>query len=281
MSRILYLDNIFRCHSTNYGNEDWIAWEDASSFFDGKSRAFIEGYRVIPEGMRWTDPDTGVTLEGLTIAPAIQLDIINVAQVAYEEAVPLASLMFVAMAQSEQIDDVTITEHADVFVAWDEHGNYAVRDIRRYSGRLYRCVQAHTAQTDWTPDKTPALWTPIGDPAEEWPQWSQPIGAHDAYELGAKVSHSGKRWQSTAGGNVWEPGVYGWEAVGESDQTAAPETKPTETVPEWVQPTGAQDAYGLGAKVSYKNKVWSCVEVVGGANPYAPDVWGWREEGKA
>ena len=61
---------------------------------------------------------------------------------------------------------------------------------------------------------TPALWSKVGDPAEEWPAWSQPLGAHDAYNAGDKVSHNGKHWTSDTDGNVWEPGVYGWtEAV--------------------------------------------------------------------
>ncbi len=47
----------------------------------------------------------------------------------------------------------------------------------------------------------------------EFPEWSQPLGAHDAYNLGDKVSHNGKKWVSTAANNVWEPGVYGWEEV--------------------------------------------------------------------
>lgn len=57
---------------------------------------------------------------------------------------------------------------------------------------------------------TPALWSKIGDPAEEWPAWSQPLGAHDAYSAGDKVSHKGKHWTSDLDGNVWEPGTYGW-----------------------------------------------------------------------
>ena len=55
-----------------------------------------------------------------------------------------------------------------------------------------------------------SLWVSISDPAEEWPEWSQPLGAHDAYEQGAKVSHNGKHWSSDVAANVWEPGVYGW-----------------------------------------------------------------------
>lgn len=40
--------------------------------------------------------------------------------------------------------------------------------------------------------------------------WVQPLGAHDAYPLGAKVTHKGQVWTSTTAANIWEPGVYGW-----------------------------------------------------------------------
>lgn len=126
-------------------------------------------------------------------------------------AVRVASIVFVSMAEGGQLDDVTAVENADQFSPWAYPVAYAVGNIRRYGDDLFRCVQAHTSQADWTPPAVPALWTKIGDPAEEWPEWSQPVGAHDAYQAGAKVSHNGKHWTSTADGNVWEPGVYGWE----------------------------------------------------------------------
>ena len=54
----------------------------------------------------------------------------------------------------------------------------------------------------------------MDNPAEEWPEWQQPQGAHDAYAAGRKVSHNGKHWINTYGdGNIWEPGVFGWEEV--------------------------------------------------------------------
>ena len=43
--------------------------------------------------------------------------------------------------------------------------------------------------------------------------WVQPTGQHDAYPEGAVVTHNGTLWRSTAPSNVWEPGVYGWEAA--------------------------------------------------------------------
>lgn len=90
---------------------------------------------------------------------------------------------------------------------------YKKGNIRRYGSDLYRCNQDHTSQADWTPAAAASLWSKIGDPTEEWPEWSQPVGAHDAYNAGAKVSHNGKHWTSDVASNVWEPGVYGWTEV--------------------------------------------------------------------
>jgi len=50
---------------------------------------------------------------------------------------------------------------------------------------------------------------------EEWPEWIQPTGAHDAYNIGDKVSHNSKHWINTINANVYEPGVYGWDEVTE------------------------------------------------------------------
>lgn len=124
------------------------------------------------------------------------------------------TIVFVLMAEAGQIDDVTATENAGQFAAWNYPIRYDAGQIRRdpLDGNLYRVNegQGHTSQQGWNPSLTPALWSKIGDPAEEWPAWSQPLGAHDAYSAGDKVSHNGKRWVSDLDGNVWEPGTYGW-----------------------------------------------------------------------
>lgn len=100
-----------------------------------------------------------------------------------------------------------------VFPLWDSTATYQVGDRVQYGDLLYKCLQSHTAQADWTPDAAVSLWVRIDDPAEEWPEWRQPQGAHDAYALGAKVSHNEKHWTSDVDNNVWEPGVYGWTEV--------------------------------------------------------------------
>ena len=97
-----------------------------------------------------------------------------------------------------------------LFMPWQSVTAYLSGDRVRYGNLLYRCLQAHTSQDDWAPDVAVSLWVRIDDPAIEWPEWRQPTGAHDAYPLGARVSHAGKRWVSDIDSNVWEPGVSGW-----------------------------------------------------------------------
>ena len=48
---------------------------------------------------------------------------------------------------------------------------------------------------------------------DEWPEFVQPTGAHDAYNTGDKVTYNGKHYISTMDGNVWNPDAYpaGWE----------------------------------------------------------------------
>lgn len=70
--------------------------------------------------------------------------------------------------------------------------------------------------------------------------WRAPGGAHNAYAGGWEVTHLGKTWVSLISGNVWEPGTSGWRLKTGSGGC-----------PEWVRPTGAHDAYGVGECASF------------------------------
>ena len=124
-----------------------------------------------------------------------------------------ANIVFVTLAENETIDEVTATEHVEAFSQWEPNVAYKVGNLRTYDEKLYKCLQAHTSQADWTPDITSALWKIAGNPADEWPEWSQPIGASDAYMSGDKVSYNEKHWISNVDNNVWAPGTYGWDEV--------------------------------------------------------------------
>lgn len=106
------------------------------------------------------------------------------------------------------LDDANALEAPELFPKWETGKAYAIGDRMRYNDLLYKVVQAHTSQADWTPDITPALYVRVS--VEEWPEWIQPTGAHDAYNQGDKVSHNAKHWISDVDSNVWEPGAYGW-----------------------------------------------------------------------
>lgn len=114
---------------------------------------------------------------------------------------------------SASLADDDALEAIELFPVWQSDTDYAV-DVRvRYGDKLYRCVQAHRSQTDWTPDATPALWTEVAKPGEI-PVWKQPTGAQDTYGIGDKVHYptvDDPVYVSTVDNNVWEPGVYGWE----------------------------------------------------------------------
>ena len=93
---------------------------------------------------------------------------------------------------------------------------YSVGDVASYDGVLYRVVQAHRSQADWTPDKTPALWTPVRETTGATPDpFVQPTGAADAYSKGDRVTFEGAVWGSVIDANVWSPSAYpaGWKAV--------------------------------------------------------------------
>lgn len=124
-----------------------------------------------------------------------------------------AKLRPIIEAAATSLSDVEAAKAVELFPKWECPHDYVVGDrVNDIStNKLYKCVQAHTSQADWTPDAAASLWSVAADPAEEWPAWSQPVGAHDAYAAGDKVSHNGKHWTSNVDNNVWEPGTAGTE----------------------------------------------------------------------
>lgn len=115
----------------------------------------------------------------------------------------------------EMVEKVGDETAALFFDAWVTDHAYKLNDRVSYNGLVYRCVQSHTSQADWTPDAVPALWTRIKaspDPSEP-EEWVQPTGAQDAYAKGDKVKHNGKVWESDVDANVWEPGAAGTETL--------------------------------------------------------------------
>lgn len=98
----IFLDNDFRCYTENGEG----LREIDVSFFDGKCRAFIEGYRYVPDGETWTRWD-GVEFTGEMIAPYQPYEHLAEAQKAYEEAMAEAQAQLEDMRSALDILGVT------------------------------------------------------------------------------------------------------------------------------------------------------------------------------
>ena len=123
------------------------------------------------------------------------------------------------------LDEDSALEVATVYPEWAEGKSYAAGEYVTYGEnsagdpQLYKVLQAHTSQTDWTPDITPSLFSAIGLDSTGYPVWSCPTGAADAYNKGDIVNYDGALYRSTIDGNVWSPEEYpaGWEAYTEEE----------------------------------------------------------------
>lgn len=117
-------------------------------------------------------------------------------------------------------DDLAL-EIATVYDKWKADVNYKTGDFITYEfngvgdPQLYKVVQDHTSQGDWTPDITPSLYVAIGLDADGYPVWSKPTGAHDAYNKGDIIDYNGVLYESLIDGNVYSPDEYptGWKKV--------------------------------------------------------------------
>ena len=127
--------------------------------------------------------------------------------------------MFAAMLTEEQALEIST-----VYPVWETGRAYAVGDILSYGTnsvgdpQLYKVVLAHTSQADWTPDATASLYDAFGLDEGGYPVWSQPTGAHDAYNTGDIVNYNGTLYISLIDGNSWSPDTYpaGWEVYTEA-----------------------------------------------------------------
>ena len=112
---------------------------------------------------------------------------------------------------SISLTDEDALQAVELFPQWVTGHAYIVGERLQQNGVLYRVVQAHTSQASWTPDITPALFVVVS--LDEWPDFVQPTGAHDAYNKGDKVTFEGKHYISLIDGNVYSPTAYpaGWQ----------------------------------------------------------------------
>lgn len=101
----------------------------------------------------------------------------------------------------------------ELYPEWSPKKAYTTGERYRHDNVLYKCLQDHHGQADWTPDSTPSLWALVLIPIpSEVPDWVQPDSTNP-YSVGDRLRHSGKIWESLVDGNVWEPGVEGTDSL--------------------------------------------------------------------
>lgn len=170
---------------------------------------------------------------------------------------------------SEMTDEEAV-ERPILFPNWKSGKEYTVNTRIRYGGRIFKVLQNHTSQDDWTPSRAPSLFAEILTSEDGEPQeWQQPSSTNP-YLTGDKVIYNGKVYKSLIDNNTWAPDAYpaGWELV-ESSTDEQESEEPT--IPEWQQPDST-NPYQTGDKVTYNGHTY---ESTVDNNVWAPDVYGW------
>lgn len=110
------------------------------------------------------------------------------------------------LATDEQAIEVSV-----LYPEWKTDFEYKMGTRLVYGEVLYKVLQDHTSQADWTPDVAVSLFAQVlTDPNGAILDWVQPDSTNP-YMNGDKVNHNGQTWVSIVDNNVWEPGEYGWE----------------------------------------------------------------------
>lgn len=188
--------------------------------------------------------------------------------------------------------DEQALEVPDLYPEYEVDHAYKKDERFTYNGRLFKVNQAHTSAAQWVPGETgtESLYTCLEMAGDGYLVWTQPTGAHNAYNTGDIVHYPTEDdplYKSLIDGNSWSPDAYpqGWQEYDASTSTepSTPDpgtetpTKPSDPeYPDFVQPTGAHDAYKKGDIVRYNGKLYqSLID----ANAYSPDAYpqGWQE----
>jgi chitodextrinase len=92
-----------------------------------------------------------------------------------------------------------------LYPAWRSGAAYKTGQRVMFEGTLYKVLQDHEAQAQWTPTGAPSLFAKVLIPVEGGVfAWEQPDSTNP-YMKGDKVTHNGQTWESLVDNNVWEP----------------------------------------------------------------------------
>ena len=168
----------------------------------GQTVATYEGYTAFYRTEIYTGKIYGIVMYKAEKTPEAQSSMVQAA-------------VLVAQMQAQSLTDEQAITVKDIYPIWDGNGvSYQKDYYLTHNGKLYKVLQAHTSQTDWTPDTAPSLFAEVlpGQDGTGIGEWVRP-GSTNPYMTGDRVTHNGKTWESLADNNVWEPGAQGSEAL--------------------------------------------------------------------
>ena len=118
------------------------------------------------------------------------------------------------LTRVDELDENELLDMIDLYESYQVDKQYKEDDIFKYDGKLYKVIQEHTSQEGWLPLELPALYLNMM-PENVIPEWIQPTGSHDAYNVGDKVIYEGDVYESIIDGNTWSPKDYpqGWKLI--------------------------------------------------------------------
>ena len=117
------------------------------------------------------------------------------------------------MAIRDAATDEQALTAAALYPEWKIDVAYVAGQRFLFNDVLYKVLQTHTSQADWTPDKTTSLYAKVLVSVDGTIlAWVQPDSTN-GYNIGDKVVHNSKTWESLVDNNVWEPGAVGTETL--------------------------------------------------------------------
>ena len=121
----------------------------------------------------------------------------------------------IAVANRENLTDEQALAIPQIYADWTAERAYIAGERYLYNGVLYKVLQSHQGQADWTPDVSPSLFAEVLIPDPEViPDWVQPESTN-GYMTGDKVRYEGHVYESLIDNNVWSPVAYpqGWQQI--------------------------------------------------------------------
>ena len=118
---------------------------------------------------------------------------------------------------AETLSDAQALQVPMLFDEFDGNGvAYEVGKRVLYNDILYKVIQAHTSQADWTPVAAPSLFAKVINETIDGsiPEFEQPDSTNP-YMKGDRVIFNGKVYESLIDNNVYSPEAYpaGWKEV--------------------------------------------------------------------